>query len=116
MLYPLLRHKYYIDDFYMGGIIRPVRGPLARAVDWFNGHVLDFVVNGAGFLAKGIGKVVYAFDQRGIDGAINASGAATSASGGLLRRIQSGRVQQYATLLIAGTVLLVGGFVLFQQL
>ncbi len=116
VLYPLLRHKYYIDDFYMGGIIRPVRGPLARAVDWFNGHVLDFVVNGAGFLAKGIGKVVYAFDQRGIDGAINASGAATSASGGLLRRIQSGRVQQYATLLIAGTVLLVGGFVLFQQL
>ena len=116
VLYPLLRHKYYIDDFYMNGIIRPVRGPVARAINWCNGHVIDFFINGAGVLAKGLGRVVYAFDQKGIDGAINASGAATGASGGLLRRLQTGRVQQYATLLVAGTVLLVGGFVFFQQL
>ncbi len=116
VLYPLLRHKYYIDDFYMEGIIKPVRGPVARGVDWFNGHVIDFVINGAGILARAVGKVVYAFDQGAIDGAINASGAATSLWSGVLRRIQTGRVQQYATLIIAGTVLLVGGLVLFQQI
>ncbi|MCP5111770.1 MAG: isoleucine--tRNA ligase, partial [bacterium] len=36
-LYPLLERKYYIDDFYMDGIVRPLRGPVARGVDWFNG-------------------------------------------------------------------------------
>ena len=56
MLYPLLEHKYYIDDFYMDGIIRPIRGPVARAVDWFNGHVIDLVINGTGWLMARIAK------------------------------------------------------------
>jgi NADH-quinone oxidoreductase subunit L len=115
VLYPLLEHKYYIDDFYYSGIVKPIREPLARAVDWLNGHVIDFPVNAAGFLARGVGKWVYAFDQQGIDGAINASGAATGMWGGLLRKLQTGRVQQYAALLVGGTVVLVAGFIGFTQ-
>jgi NADH-quinone oxidoreductase subunit L len=112
VLYPLLEHKYYIDDLYMAGIIRPIRGPAARAVDWFNGHVIDVVVNGAGFLARGLGRIVYIFDQRGIDGFINASGAAAGVAGGVLRLFQTGRVQQYAIMIFAGTVLLVVGLII----
>jgi NADH-quinone oxidoreductase subunit L len=113
ILYPLLRHKYYIDDFYMDGIVRPTRGPVARAVDWFNGHVIDFVVNGAGLAMKWSARYVYLFDQRGIDGVINASGAATNAFGGVLRVIQTGKVQQYATMMLAGTLIIVAGFIIF---
>ena len=113
VLYPLLERKYYIDDFYMDGIIRPIRGPVARAIDWFNGHVIDFVVNGAGLLSRGAGLVVNAFDRRGIDGLINASGAATGLAGGVLRLFQTGRVQQYAIMIFAGTVLLVAGLIIF---
>jgi NADH-quinone oxidoreductase subunit L len=113
VLYPLLENKYYIDDFYMDGIIRPIRGPVANAMNWFNGHVLDFVVNGAGFLARGVGHYVYAFDQRGLDGAINASAGVAGASGAFLRVFQTGRVQQYAVMIFAGTVLLVAGFIIF---
>ncbi|NND04690.1 MAG: NADH-quinone oxidoreductase subunit L [Acidimicrobiia bacterium] len=112
-LYPVLENKYYIDDFYMDGVIRPIRGPVARAMDWFNGHVLDFFVNGAGLLAKAAGRVVYWFDQRGVDGAINASGAITGAGGGVLRLLQTGKVQQYAVLIFAATVILVGGLVIW---
>ena len=97
----------------MDGIIRPVRGPVAVAVDWFNGHVIDFVINGAGIAARWAGRYVYAFDQEGVDGAINAAGAVTGASGGLLRRTQTGLVQQYAVGAVAGTVVLVAGFVIF---
>ncbi len=111
-LYPLLENKYYIDDLYFDGIIRPIRGPVAAGVNWFNGHVIDFVVNGAGFLARGLGKLVYAFDQNAVDGAINASGAFTGGWGELLRKVQTGRVQQYATMIVAGTVLLVAGIVI----
>ncbi len=113
VLYPLLANRYYIDDFYMDGIIRPIRGPVAAAVDWFNGHVIDFVINGAGIAARWAGRYVYAFDQEGVDGAINAAGAVTGASGGLLRRTQTGLVQQYAVGAVAGTVVLVAGFVIF---
>ena len=113
VLYPLLEHKYYIDDFYMDGIIRPLRGPVARAVDWFNGHVLDLVINGTGVVAVKVAKVVYWFDQRGVDGAINASAAAAGGTGGILRLLQTGRVQQYAFLIVAGTVVLVAGFIIF---
>ena len=113
VLYPLLERKYYIDDFYMDGIIRPIRGPVAGAIDWFNGHVIDFVVNGAGLLSRGAGLVVNAFDRRGIDGLINASGAATGLAGGVLRLFQTGRVQQYAIMIFAGTVLLVAGLIIF---
>jgi NADH-quinone oxidoreductase subunit L len=113
VLYPLLEHKYYIDDFYMDGIVRPLRGPVARAVDWFNGHVIDLVVNGAGVLAVKAGRVVYWFDQKGVDGAVNASAAVTGEAGGALRLLQTGRVQQYVFLIVTGAVVLVAGFIIF---
>ncbi|MDQ3782721.1 MAG: NADH-quinone oxidoreductase subunit L [Actinomycetota bacterium] len=113
-LYPLLSAKYHIDTFYMDGIIRPIRGPVAGAVNWVNGHVIDFVVNGAGLAAMALGRGVYVLDQQGVDGAINAAGAATGAGGGVLRRMQSGRIEQYATWLIGGTVALVAGFIIFS--
>ena len=113
VLYPLLRRKYYIDDFYMDGIVCPLRGPVARGIDWFNGHVIDFVVNGAGYLARVLGRFVYAFDQRGVDGVINAAGAGAGLAGGFLRLFQTGRVQQYAIMIFAGTVLLVVGLIIF---
>ncbi len=113
LLYPLLENKYYIDDLYMDGVIRPIRGPVARAINWTNGYVIDFVVNGAGLLARSVGKVVYWFDQRGVDGAIHASGAVTGAGGGMLRLLQTGKVQQYAILIFAATVILVAGLVIW---
>ncbi len=113
LLYPLLEHKYFIDDFYMDGIVRPIRGPVARAVDWFNGSVIDLVLNSAGLLATRVARLVYWFDQRGVDGAINASAAAAGGGGGVLRLLQTGRVQQYAFLIVAGTVVLVAGFIIF---
>ena len=113
VLYPLLKRKYYIDNFYWAGIVRPVRGPVARGVDWVNGHVIDLVVNGAGWVSMQLGRAVYWFDQRGLDGAINASATMAGGSGGLLRLLQTGKVQQYATLIFAGIVLLVAGFIIF---
>ncbi|MCP3998610.1 MAG: NADH-quinone oxidoreductase subunit L [bacterium] len=113
VLYPLLEHKYFIDDFYMDGIVRPLRGPVARAIDWFNGHVIDLIINGTGVVAVKIAKVVYWFDQRGVDGAINASAAAAGGTGGVLRLLQTGRVQQYAFLIVAGMVVLIAGFIIF---
>ena len=46
-----------------------------------------------------------------MDRLVNASGAGAEGSGQLLRRIQTGRVQQYAALLFAGAAVLAGIFI-----
>ena len=114
VLYPLLANTYYIDDLYIRGVVDPIKGPIARLVDWTNSYVIDGLVNGVGFLAKAAGRVVYAgVDQRGIDLAVNALSSGTGEAGGALRYAQTGKVQQYAGVLFSGAVLLVVGFLIF---
>ncbi len=115
VLYPLLRNKYFIDDAYMYGVVNPIKGPIARGVDYINGYVIDGIVNGAGYLTATIGRFVYGrLDQQGIDLAINAAAGGTSGAGGRLRFLQTGKVQQYAGAFVVGALLLVIGFVLFR--
>ena len=110
-LWPVLENKYYIDDLYMNGIVNPVKGPIARFVNWTNGYIIDFVVNVVGFATGALGRFVYGgLDQRGIDLAINEAGAGTGFLGGKLRYIQTGKVQQYAGALFGGVIVLVVGF------
>jgi NADH-quinone oxidoreductase subunit L len=114
VLYPLLSNKYYIDDFYLRGVVGPIKGPIARATNWSNTYILDGVVNGVGAVARFLSGIVYrGVDQRGIDLAINAAAAATSEAGEQLRYTTTGRVQQYAIALFSGAILLVVGFLIF---
>jgi NADH-quinone oxidoreductase subunit L len=93
--------KYYLDVLYEDIIIRSIKGPIAAGVYWFNQHVIDNVLNYAGRGAVALGKVTYEYvDQRGIDGAVNELATVTGESGGALRRVQTGRLQFYALLLI----------------
>ncbi len=113
-LYPLLRNKYYIDDLYMRGLVNPIKGTVAKGIDFVNGSVIDGIVNGAAFLMGAFGRFVYqGFDQRGIDLAINATAGGTSRLGGALRFLQTGKVQHYAGAFVVGAVVLVVGFVIF---
>jgi NADH-quinone oxidoreductase subunit L len=105
-VYTLLENKYYLDDIYWKGIIRPIRDPVAAFVYWTNQHVLDGVVNGAGVLTKAASRVVAWFDRNVIDGAVNGAANIAGFAGGLLRYIQSGNVQRYAAFLFTGVVIL----------
>ena len=112
-LYPVLAKKYYLDDLAMA-IVNFIKGPLAKGVDWVNTWVIDRVVNTIGFGTQALGRVVYnRFDQQGIDLAINAAAAGSGAAGGMLRKLQTGKIQQYAGALVAGAVALVIGFTIF---
>jgi len=70
---------FYLDELYDVALVRPIPR-LARAVA--------------------------AFDTRGVDGAVNGSGAGAWLLGGGLRRLQNGNVQSYATGLLLGVVLI----------
>ncbi|MGQ0669459.1 MAG: NADH-quinone oxidoreductase subunit L [Actinomycetota bacterium] len=104
--YTLLEHKYYLDDIYLRGIVRPIQYRLSAAANWFNTNVLDGIVHAFAMAARGLSRVVDVVDRKGIDGAVNGVGRTAGFSGGILRYIQSGNVQRYAAFLFAGVVLL----------
>ncbi len=114
LLYPLLRRKYYIDDLALG-LVGFTGGPLARATDWFNTYVLDNIVNGVGGAVRYAGRFVYGgLDQRGIDGIFNGLSAVADSAGSSLRKLQTGRVQQYATSVVIAAIVLVVVVVIIQ--
>ncbi|HLF61748.1 MAG TPA: NADH-quinone oxidoreductase subunit L [Acidimicrobiia bacterium] len=111
VLYPLLRNKYYMDDL-AGGVVGGTMGPVAQFVNWTNTYVIDALVNAVALLTKGLGSFVYGtIDQRGVDGVVHGLSAATDGAGSALRKMQSGRVQQYAASFVGGVLALIIVFV-----
>jgi NADH-quinone oxidoreductase subunit L len=104
--YALLERKYFLDDIYLGGIIRPIQYPIARAVYWTNQRLLDGAVNAAAWLTRKLSRGIDLIDRKGIDGAVNDVAFATGRSGGFLKYIQSGNVQRYAVFLFVGVAIL----------
>jgi len=84
-LHTLSYNKYYIDELYL----------------WFNHTIID-----------GMGKILYWFDIYIIDGIINGLAFVTKTSGGVLRYVQTGRLQNYALIIFAAIVVIV----LYMQL
>jgi NADH-quinone oxidoreductase subunit L len=104
--YTLLDRKYFLDDIYMRGVVRPVQYPLSSAVDRFNTLVLDGIVHAVAAVTRALAWFVDLFDRKAIDGAVNGVAETAGFSGGLLRYLQSGNVQRYAVFLFAGVAIL----------
>ena len=110
-----LVNKLYLDRLYEGVIVAGIKGPVGRAAYWFNMNVIDGVVNGVGKGATVFGRVVYRdIDQLVVDGAVNGIAQETDQAGGLLRPLQSGRVQRYALMLFAAVGLIALALAIFN--
>ncbi len=106
-----LLNKYGLDDFGYRYIVVPVRDTMAGWASHSSNQWIDGAVAGVGRATKAAATGTYRIvDQRVIDGGIN--GAAFSAAwwSEKLRRIQSGDVQRYAGVLVAGVIVLVLAF------
>ncbi|WP_419918714.1 NADH-quinone oxidoreductase subunit L [Candidatus Poriferisocius sp.] len=110
----ILVNKYYLDWLYTTVIVGFVKRPLAAATYWTNQNVIDRIVNEAGKRSVQAGNVVYhKVDQLVVDGIVNATGKISDGSGEELRRIQTGKVQQYAALMFVAATILAGIFIIF---
>jgi NADH-quinone oxidoreductase subunit L len=113
--YTFLEKKYYLDVLYENVIVAGIKGPIARGAYWFDQHVIDKFVNALGSGARRAGHVTYdLIDQKVVDGAVNDIAEVTGETGGLLRYVQSGRVQRYALLLFAAVGLLALALLIFN--
>ncbi len=113
-IHNLLKNKYYLDHLWTDLIVGSIKGPIAATAYWINQHVLDGVVNTAGKGAAAVGRVVYdVVDQKIVDGVVNGSGSIASESGGVLRLIQTGKVQNYAAIVMGSVGIIALGLALF---
>ena len=101
-----LVNKYWLDHLYENVIVRTLAHPVAKAAYWFNQKVLDGIVNAAGNISRTVAGWVYKnVDQRVVDGAVNAAGSGARGAGGALQPVQSGKVNQYGALLFGAAAI-----------
>jgi NADH-quinone oxidoreductase subunit L len=100
-VYETVRNKYYVDEVVDATVIRASL-LTARAMTWFDGAIVDGLVNLIGRTGKLAGFFSAWVDRTFVDGAVNGAAALTNACGSLVRLVQTGRIQQYATFAVAG--------------
>ena len=105
-LYRTVSRKYYVDEFYgkvfVGGVFAA-----GRIADWIDRRVIDALVDGTARLARGVSRLAIVFDERAVDGAVNGVGKAHLAASSVLRRLQTGRIYNYALAVVLGVALVI---------
>ena len=106
-VYTLFWHKYYFDEFY-DGVLVALTVWKSRLFAQFDGTIVDGIVNGVGTVTRDIlAAFIGIFDNRIVDGLVNQVAQVTWSIGGRVRRIQTGAIQTYLFVVLAGIVLLI---------
>ena len=100
-IHRLLENRYYMDNGY-NAFARVGVMTAARAIDWFDRKVVDGAVNAVGRGTLALAGASDWFDRKVIDGAVNAFSLSTVRTSLSLRRRQTGRVQNYAAVVVLG--------------
>ncbi len=117
-LYNTLLNKFYVDEAYdyaftgrrkVGSARLGVMG-LGEASSWFDAHIVDGLVNGAGWLTRLISNISKWWDKWIIDGlCVNGPAMVARMLSYPARALQWGLVQWYALVMVLGLV----GFVFY---
>ena len=99
--YALLLNKYYVDEAYDATV---VQGTMAgsRGLWTFDRAVIDGAVDGSGWLTRIAAWCSHMIDKYIVDGLVNLVGWVASEGSLMLRRLQTGLVQNYALMMLAG--------------
>jgi NADH-quinone oxidoreductase subunit L len=118
----VLAWRYFGVD--LGELRRPARPELVRELGarpglsflyraslnkwWFDelNHLLFIVIGGR------LAQAIWWFDREVVDGTVNAIGGSTVTAGRGLRRVQTGRVQNYALGIALGLIVMAGSYLL----
>ncbi len=99
-------NKYYVDELYAAVVIAPFQA-LSRGLSWFDGRILDGLVNLAGTVTRFVASIDGAIDRYLVDGAVNAVASITQGAGRSLRHLQTGRIQTYLYGALGGALVVV---------
>ncbi|HSC27012.1 MAG TPA: NADH-quinone oxidoreductase subunit L [Vicinamibacterales bacterium] len=97
----LLLNKYYVDELYDRTVVRGTTTS-ARGLWTFDRRVIDGGVDASGWLTQIAAWVSHMIDKYVVDGLVNLVGWTAAEGSYTLRRLQTGLVQNYALLMLAG--------------
>ena len=104
-LHTFLQNKWYFDELYEATVVDGSKA-LSRGLAWFDNNVVDGLVNLSAQLGVFASFLVGKFDDYVVDGAVNGLASATTGSGSLLRRLQTGKLYHYVFVLAGGAVVI----------
>ncbi len=109
----LLYNKYFVDELYNSTF---VAGTMKSSFGlWgFDRRVVDGAVNGSGWLTVFMSWVSSLIDRYVVDGAVNLVGRSSEESSFVFRRVQTGLIQNYALLMLAGVCAFVSIYLLVR--
>ena len=98
-------NKWYFDELYektvIGGTLLASKG-----LALFDNYIIDGIVNLSAAINRVAGQAIGIFDNVVIDGAVNLLANMTGYLGGMLRKLQTGRVQSYVVFALLGLLIL----------
>ncbi len=110
-VYTFLLNKWYFDELYGATVVAgTVR--LSRMMAWFDGHIIDGIVNGAATVTRGASTLSGQFDHYVVDGLVNFSARFTGLLGRGARQVQTGKIQTYIVFALLGVIII---FFAFRQ-
>ncbi len=104
--YTWLLNKYYVDEFYDATVVEPMKR-LGAVWDWLDRTVIDGVVRGVGQMTEAGSALSTAIEKYVIYGSLNVLGYGNHLAARSWRKLQTGKVNHYAALIVAGLFLLV---------
>ena len=107
-LYELIYNKYYIDQLYDAMFVNRTKD-LGTTLGAFDVGVIDGLgVNGAGWVTRAGSSISMVWDKWIIDGLVNLAARIVWIFSYPVRMIQSGRVSNYALLIVLGVLVFLG--------
>jgi NADH-quinone oxidoreductase subunit L len=113
-VYKTVSSKYYFDEVYEAVIVNGLAKGGGRLLWETDATVVDLIPNGTSRVTYAFSWISSLFDQYVVDGLVNGVGDSLQAGWRLLRRAQTGRVQNYALVMGAGLFCLVAAYLLFR--
>ena len=104
-VYQFLSHKWYFDELYAYGIVKPLFR-LSAFLAWVDLHIVDGIVNLCGSLGVWLSVLTGKFDDFIVDGAVNGLAKSTRESGNFIGRFQTGKLYHYLFVLAGGLLII----------
>ena len=105
-LHPIFKNRYYLDDFYQWLFVKPSQWLGVQVIAFLDKGVIDTFLHVIGRIFTWLGDLVKVLNLWLIDGVGDGIPIAIFNFGGWLRKMQTGRVQQYMLLVLVAAVVI----------
>ncbi|MCY3780537.1 MAG: NADH-quinone oxidoreductase subunit L [Chloroflexi bacterium] len=105
-LHTLFKNRYYLDDIYGQAFVKPSQWLAAQVIVLLDRGIIDALLHVIARIATWLGDLTKVLNLWLIDGVGDGIPIAIFNIGGWLRRMQTGRVQQYMLLVLVAAVLI----------